>query len=168
MESKILVIGLIVALFLCFKIITESPPETEIVYINPDIKTAPYDHPSPCDRLDRYDVFKLKGGMWINISEFTVHNILNSSSMSPFIESEANAFSYKPRHMQEVCEGDIVTYYRANPAKNKTDHIIHRVTYKGKDVDGYYLILKGDNNRLDDFGKVRFENVTGIVWGVIY
>ena len=46
--------------------------------------------------------------------------------------------------------------------------ILHRVIDKGTDSDGIYFYTKGDSNNREDGAKIRFENVTKIVVGVIW
>jgi len=45
---------------------------------------------------------------------------------------------------------------------------IHRIIYIGEDSEGWFAITKGDNTILPDLKKVRFEDIDGVVIGVVY
>lgn len=99
-------------------------------------------------------VLDVPGASW---ASFT-----NTNSMDPFLDETANAIEMKPSNPEEIKVGDIISY------KTVYGVLIHRVIEIGNDDKGVYYIVKGDNNRLTDPFKVRFEDVQGVVVAIIY
>jgi signal peptidase I len=60
--------------------------------------------------------------------------------------------------------GDIISFWSATIETT----VIHRIVEVGKDNQGVYFVTKGDNNLYKDPEKVRFEQVKGVVVGIIY
>ena len=75
------------------------------------------------------------------------------------VESTAEAI---PSSETEIHIGDIISY------KYEDMVLIHRVIELGKDSSGWYAITKGDNLDYNDPEKVRFNQVKGIVIGILY
>ena len=46
--------------------------------------------------------------------------------------------------------------------------IIHRVIETGYDEQGWFAVTKGDNLKEKDPEKVRFNQIVGLVVGVLY
>lgn len=86
----------------------------------------------------------------------------NTNSMDPFIDETANAIEITPSNPEAIDLGDVISYQTAYGV------LIHRVIERGVDEEGYYYIVKGDNNRFQDPFKVRFTDVQGVVVAVIY
>lgn len=101
-------------------------------------------------------IIDLAGASW---SSFT-----DTNSMDPLIDKEANGIEVKPKSPRELKEGDVIAF--------KTPYapgiIIHRIVDIGQDRKGWYAKTKGDNNPSIDPGKVRFDDITGVLVGVIY
>ena len=87
---------------------------------------------------------------------------VDSNSMDPTIDSGANGLEIKPLSTTDINVGDIISYKLGN------DIIVHRVIEIGIDSRGWYAVAKGDNNAEKDPFKIRFNDVHGIVVGVIY
>lgn len=121
---------------------------------------------SPTDRISEdqikvYDdvvVLEVKGVEW---SSFT-----NTNSMDPFLDEGANALQFIPNSVDDIDIGDIISY--VPQGKDDSFRIIHRVVYKGADENGTYFIVKGDNNRVADPGKVYFNQVRRVLFAVIW
>lgn len=76
------------------------------------------------------------------------------------------------RNENEINVGDIILF-----DNEKGNKILHRVQYIGEDMDGWYILSKGDNNDFLDSGlvinyentnyrfplKIRFEQILGKV-----
>ena len=119
---------------------------------------------TPSDRVseDKIHVYgdkviiDLKGASWATFTP--------THSMEPMISEKANGIEVKPESFTELKAGDIVSY--------KSDFadgiIIHRIVKTGFDENGWYAIVKGDNNSEQDPGKVRFSQINGVLVGVIY
>ena len=124
----------------------------------------PKDVPSPYDRINKDQVhvyndrivIDLKGANW---AEFT-----DTDSMDPLLDIEANSFEIKPESYEDIHVGDIVSY-----ASEYSDGLtVHRVVETGEDKQGWYCRVKGDNLTSLDPGNIRFEQINGILVGVIY
>lgn len=124
----------------------------------PQEKASPGDHISE-DSIHVYDnkvILDLKDAHW---SSFT-----DTNSMDPTFDAGANGLEIKPASSDDIKVGDIVSY--------QSDYadgiIVHRVISTGNDENGWYAIIKGDNNPSQDPGKIRFSQIFGIVVGVLY
>ena len=79
----------------------------------------------------------------------------------------------KPRSPEEITIGDLIVFNKPkemieNGFTSNTTTILHRVIDKGTDSEGIYYYTKGDSNYKGDGAKIRFENITKIVVGVIW
>ena len=99
-------------------------------------------------------VLDIPGAKWAGFT--------NTNSMDPFIDETANALEVMPADPDAIKAGDVISY------KTPYGILIHRVIEKGIDEEGFYYIVKGDNNRFSDPFKVRFDEVQGVVVAVIY
>jgi len=99
----------------------------------------------------------------INQSGISYFTVTPTKSMLPFIDEGNHALAISVNNESNIHIGDIISYI--NPHK---DIILHRVIEINKDEGGIYYILKGDNNFRADSYKVKFENITNKVIGVIY
>ena len=88
----------------------------------------------------------------------------DTNSMDPFLDKGANGIEIKPASPKDINAGDIIAF----KTELASGIIIHRVIAIGQDERGWYARTKGDNNPAPDPGKVRFEDVTGILVGIIY
>ena len=84
--------------------------------------------------------------------------------MDPVIDKGANSIEITPSSSEVIAVGDIISYKSAYASGT----IIHRVIEKGEDEQGVYFIVKGDNNSAADPGKIRFDQVQGVLVAVIY
>jgi signal peptidase I len=115
-------------------------------------------------------------GEWVKDEQILVYNdkvildipnatwvgFTDTKSMEPFFDHKSNALEIKPQSPDEIIIGDIISY------QGKTGVIIHRVIEKNVDNEGIYFVVKGDNNKVKDQQKVRFEDIKGVVVAVIY
>jgi len=117
---------------------------------------------SPKDRVKEkqihvYDdkiVIDLKGASW--------SSFVDTNSMDPMFDLGSNGIEVIPESPYDVKVGDVISYeYDGNV-------IAHRVVKVGADEQGLYYITKGDNNIIKDPVKVRFEQVKGVLVGLIY
>jgi len=82
--------------------------------------------------------------------------------MDPVIDFKSHALKIKPNSQEELTIGDIVSF------ESPRGIIIHRIIDKEQDEQGIYFITKGDNNKHQDPYKVRFDQITGVVIGILY
>ena len=80
--------------------------------------------------------------------------------MEPVLNKNSISLEIEPL-IYEIDVGDIISY------KHEGLIIIHRVVSIGDDGE-WFAITKGDNNLEIDPYKVRFENVKGLVVGILY
>jgi len=122
------------------------------------------ERPSPSDWVredqiiveDNKVTIKVEGAQW---SKFT-----DTNSMDPVIDEDANAIQIVPKSESQIQVGDIVSYKSAYA----DGIIIHRVMEIGYDEKGWYCLMKGDNNKDPDPGKVRFNQIRRVTIAIIY
>jgi signal peptidase I len=128
---------------------------------------------SPQDWIDGdscYGLYNIKGKDYTlkmeNIeSSLFLTDVLPTGSMKPVLNGDSTVIYKKIDSVEFVDLGDIVIF-------GTEDQLIgHGVIEKDMDEKGLFLITKGDNNRVDDtftFGKIRDEDIRGVVIGIIY
>ncbi len=119
---------------------------------------------SPFSRIDREDIRVYSDRIVIYANKAFPASFTESKSMYPFIREGAFALEVKPENSSELKTGDIIGF--ESKAFNTT--IIHRIIEIGEDEQGWYAITKGDNNPALDPGKVRFNEIIGVLVGLIY
>jgi hypothetical protein len=121
-------------------------------------QNSPYNHISE-DLIHVYD-----DKILLDIPNATWSTFADTNSMDPFIDYGANGLEIRPKTYLDIHVGDIISFKH-----NLINGIlIHRVVRTGFDDDGWFAITKGDNNNNEDPGKVRFDDVHGVLVGVIY
>src|SRR3989338_1587586 len=113
------------------------------------------DKPSPHDwvSMDSIKVYDNQVVISLPHPEWAVY--LDTNSMDPVIDSSANTLQLVPQSEKDVHVGDIVAY----ESEYHDGIITHRVVWIGEDADGWYAVLKGDNNPKQDPGKIRFSQI---------
>ncbi len=120
--------------------------------------------PSPSDIISRNQIHVYDDKIVIDIENASWSSFIDTNSMDPLMDYGAHGFEIKPKNELSINVGDIITYnsiYTEYP-------IVHRVIEIDYDKHGWYAILKGDNNLHPDPEKVRFDDVEGILIGIIY
>ncbi|MFT4304053.1 MAG: signal peptidase I [Candidatus Woesearchaeota archaeon] len=120
------------------------------------------DRPSPSDIIPESKIHVLSDRIIIEVDNPQWARFTNTKSMDPVLDVGANALQIVPTSTEQIHVGDIISF------KTRSGVIIHRVIEIGEDEDGWYAITKGDNNPFPDPGKVRFKDVTKLLFGVIY
>ncbi len=119
---------------------------------------------SPSDHITKDKIHVYEDKIIINISNAIWSEFADTNSMDPLLDVTANGIEIRPKSAEQISVGDIISY--------KSDKlggvVIHRVIEKGEDEKGTYFVVKGDNNPVSDPEKVRFDQVQGILVGVIY
>lgn len=87
-----------------------------------------------------------------------------TSSMLPFMHSGAHSLEVEPESADNLKVGDVISYYE--PGNDA--FIIHAIIEIGEDEGGWYAITKGYNNPVEDGWKVRFDQIEGVLIGVLY
>lgn len=122
------------------------------------------DLPSPCDRISEDQIFVFSDQIIIDFKDAEWATFTDTNSMDPVIDFGANAIEYVPKNESEICVGDIVSY----KSSFADGVLIHRVVEIGYDNNGWYAIMKGDNNAYRDPGRIRFDQLKRVVIAIIY
>jgi hypothetical protein len=119
---------------------------------------------SPFNRIGKDDVKVYSDRVVIYVNKAFTAGFTESKSMYPFINEDVYALEIRPNNRSELKVGDVIGF--ESKAFNTT--IIHRIIEIGSDEQGWYALTKGDNNPATDPGKVRFEDIRGVLVGLIY
>jgi hypothetical protein len=117
---------------------------------------------SPSDWIKEEQIKVYQDKVVLEIDNPLWATFTNTNSMDPFIDESSHAIEISPESADSINVGDVISY------NSKIGVVIHRVIDKGKDEQGIYYIVKGDNNNFKDPFKVRFSDVVGVVVAVIY
>ncbi len=124
----------------------------------PKEASSPFNHIAK-EQIHVFDdkiVIDIKGASW---AEFT-----DTNSMDPVLDAESNSIEVAPVSASDVHVGDIISY-----KPNDFDgYLVHRVVNINEDEQGWYCTVKGDNLKNPDPVKVRFEQISGVLVGIIY
>lgn len=124
----------------------------------------PAERSSPYDWIKENQIKVYRDRVVIDIDNPQWATFTDTNSMDPIIDIGTNAIEIIPEKEEDIHIGDIVSYN----SKYAEGTIIHRVVDISEDEDGWYAVMKGDNNTKEDPGKIRFEQIRRIVIGVIY
>lgn len=119
---------------------------------------------SPSDHIKEGQIHVYKDKIVLDIPNAIFAKFTDTNSMDPVIDIEAHSFEIIPESTKQIQVGDIISY----KPSNFDGFIVHRVINISMDKDGWYAIVKGDNLTEPDPEKVRFEQVQGILVGIIY
>ena len=119
---------------------------------------------SPFSRIRKEDIKIYNDRIIIYVNKAFGAGFTESTSMFPFIHEDVFALEVKPKSQGELRVGDVIGF----ESKVFNTTIIHRIVSIGEDEEGWYAITKGDNNPAPDPGKVRFEDIHGVLVGLIY
>ena len=120
--------------------------------------------PSPCNRIKEDQIFVFQNQIIIDLKNAEWATFTDTNSMDPVIDAGANAIEIVPDSEEDICLGDIVSYR----SKYADGIMIHRVVEIGDDSNGWYAIMRGDNNPYNDPGRIRFNQIERVVVAIIY
>jgi len=119
---------------------------------------------SPGDWIKEDQIKVYNDRVIINLKDAEWASFTNTNSMDPVLDEKTNAIEIIPKSSDNIHVGDIISY--------KSDYadgtIIHRVIKIGSDEEGWYCIVKGDNNQSPDPGKIRFNQIKRVLVAIIY
>jgi hypothetical protein len=118
----------------------------------------------PFSRIAEEDILVYQDRIVIYVNKAFPASFSDSRSMYPFIRQGIYALEIKPESYDALKVGDIIGF--KSETFNTT--IIHRIIETGTDDAGWYCITKGDNNPGPDPGKTRFDDIVGVLVGLIY
>lgn len=122
------------------------------------------DRPSPSDIIKQEDIHVFSDRIIIYVDNPQWAKFTDTKSMDPVFDKEANALQIVPRSKEQINVGDIISFR----TEYDSSIIIHRVVEIGYDDEGWFALTKGDNNAYMDRGKRRFEDITKLLFGIIY
>ncbi|MBI5332768.1 MAG: signal peptidase I [Candidatus Aenigmarchaeota archaeon] len=156
--KKIVLAVVLIAVF-TLSYISAGPAATAVAS---SIDNKALEKDSPQDHVSESQIFVDQDKVTIDIKEASWLTFTDTNSMDPVFDAGANAIIIKPKTIEDIKAGDIISYY--------SDYglIIHRVIRADFDEQGWYVIAKGDNNPVEDLQKIRFSQIHGVVVAVIY
>ena len=122
------------------------------------------EHPSPYNWINQSSIHVSESSVRIDIKNPEWATFTDTNSMDPVIDAESHAIQIVPTSEDMVHVGDIISYQ----SEYAEGIIIHRVIETGRDEEGWYATVRGDNLRSNDPGKVRFSQVRRILVAIIY
>ena len=126
----------------------------------------------PFDRIDDSNI-KVYSDKIVIEGSFNKIKSSGTGSMLPMLFKGATYFTVEP-DKEEIEVGDVIVFkapkeeMKENGFNISGTLITHRIIDKGTDSEGIYYYTKGDHNNKIDGAKIRFENITRIVVGVIW
>ena len=140
---------MIIGLFTIIGIIAKDK-----IWLEEDILSPKLISPSIFNLTDDY--------LTINFNNITFFNITKGISMLPAIHDNSTLL-YIVLGNKSLYKGDIVRF------KYKEDvYMHHRIIDIRSDEEGIYHITRGDNNPLNDALRIRRENITHKLVGILY
>ena len=124
---------------------------------------GPVERDSPGDWIKESQIEMRPDGVFIHFNNPQWAILADTNSMDPVFDSEAHLIQEVPMSQSQIQVGDIVSY-----AAPLGFTIVHRVIEINNDEEGWYAILKGDNNPTPDPWKVRFDMVRRVTVMVVY
>ena len=124
---------------------------------------GPIERNSPSDWIKESQIEMRPDGVLIKVNNPQWAILANTNSMDPVFDDTSHLIQEIPQSAADIQLGDIVSY--ASPMGFS---IVHRVIEIGNDEEGWYAILKGDNNPTPDPWKVRFDMVRRVTVMVVY
>ena len=119
---------------------------------------------SPGDHVEQDKIHVYNNRIVIDLKDASWSTFADTNSMDPLIDVGTNGLEIKPTTPKDIKIGDVISFTTDFTA----GVVIHRVINTGVDSEGWYAVTKGDNNPSADPGKRRFEDVQGVLVGVIY
>ena len=117
---------------------------------------------SPQDRIKEKNIHVYNDKIVIDLEDASWSSFVNTNSMDPVFDTGTNGIEVIPQSPEDIMPGDVISY------RYEDSIIAHRVIEVGKDKKGIFYIAKGDNNVIKDPQKIRFEQVHGVLVGLIY
>jgi signal peptidase I len=109
--------------------------------------------------IEKEDIEVYQKKVCFALQNATITSYANTSSMRPTLNELTHGIEIQPIK-EELKVGDIVAY----KPDGSSDIIVHRIVA----IENEEYILRGDNNAENDPQKVRFNQIEGVVVGLIY
>lgn len=119
---------------------------------------------SPQNRILEDQIIVRDGRVIINLDGATWSSYADTNSMDPILDSEANGIELPVQSPEELHAGDIISF--ADPYGRGL--VVHRIIAIGEDDQGWFARTRGDNNITNDPYKIRFDQIHGVLVGILY
>ena len=119
---------------------------------------------SPGNHVEQDSIHVYQDRVVLDVEDAIFAKYADTNSMDPLLDEDANGIEMKPSSPAQIKVGDVISY-KSTVTKSL---LVHRVVSRGYDDNGYYFIVKGDNNPSADPERIRFSQVHGVLIGVIY
>jgi signal peptidase I len=149
---------------LLHSIATSDAQAAAVPTTQPLVSTPVKDLAAPGDHIAENAISVLNDQVDIKVSNPVWARFTPTGSMKPVFDEGANAIEVVPQDPSQVKVGDIISY----KADWLDQPVVHRVIETGNDAQGWYAVMKGDNNSTSDPGKVRWNQVLRLVVAIIY
>src|SRR3989344_6589440 len=146
-----------------FNSLAASAPESAPLELHPVDDIGPVERDSPSDWVKERKIEMRPDGVLIKVDNPQWAILTNTNSMDPVFDETSHLIQVFPKSKDEIHVGDIVSYQ--SPLGFM---IVHRVVQIDTDSEGWYAILKGDNNPSQDPWKVRWGMVRRVTVMVVY
>ena len=93
---------------------------------------------------------------------YSIAKVGSTHSMLPTLPDNATIIIMDKFNASSLGVGDIITF------KIGSEKVVHRIDKIGTDELGLFFKTKGDNNQYEDSWKVRPDEITGVVVGVLW
>ncbi len=117
---------------------------------------------SPAEHISVEDLKVYNDKAVIDKENLIWARVEDTHSMEPVLNKNSISLELSPKMSSEIDAGDIISF------NQKGKVIIHRVISVSEDKSGWFAETKGDNNKVKDPWKVRFNDVEGVVVGILY
>jgi len=118
------------------------------------------DQDNPFDYISGNEIHLFSDKLVIDKPGLSYASVKDTKSMEPLLSSNSHVIEAKPEQ-NTLQKGDIISF-------TKQDKIItHAITEINTDAQGWYAITKGYNNEFNDKWKVRFDEIKGVVVGIL-
>ena len=117
----------------------------------------------PFRQISKDDIKVYTDRVVIYVNKAFTASFTDSKSMYPLISENVLALEIRPENKTALKAGDIIGY----ESKAFNTSIIHRIIEISEDEYGWYAVTKGDNNPTPDPDRVRFEDIQGVLVGII-
>ena len=158
MKIVVIVVSAFVLGILTSVLFTGMPDGEEQISGNMVVEKAE----SPSDKLTLDNIQMHNDKVILDVKNAELSSFAYTGSMEPVFGSDSNGLEIRPESTSSIEVGDIISYYFGSRL------YVHRVIGTGVDGNGWFARVKGDNLEEADGVKVRFDDISGVVIGVIY
>lgn len=114
------------------------------------------------DRISGNQIHLYKDKLVIAAEGLMYAKVEDTKSMEPILSKNSHTIEAFPV-IENLKTGDIISFYEPSVSTI----VVHMIIETGYDEQGWYAKTSGYNNVYVDPWKVRFENIKGVVVGVL-